>query len=420
MMMMMTRNMMRLRTKWTLLMGVLILAVLAPGAAGQCQYEVMIIQAEECPPYGYPPTTGAGLNETGDVVGYYKYCVIGPYVPFLWTAETGMIDLPLPPGSYEARASDINDAGVIVGSMTHNDLGFRGFVYEDGEYAVLSPVIPDAGWSGASAINNDGTVVGYRSIAEDVNPYNAFIWSAEEGFTDLGVMEGPYSSAFDVSDAGAVVGWTGSVSPGDEGFVWKNGDVVILGPIPGGVSSTARAVNAREQVVGSGAFEVGKGRALSAEAFIWERGMWTMMGQVPGYDYSTGHDINDVGQAVGRAGRLDDPGDRVAFLWQHGSLQNLNDLALLEAGFTIERTFAINNAGQIVADGQTPTNSTITFLLTPIDPPRGDVDLDCNVNITDLLFLLGEWGRTDSPADINDDGIVNVPDLLILLGDWGS
>jgi len=406
---------------WIGLSGALLagLAAAAP-CPGQCQYEVTIIQAEECPPYGYPPTTGLGLNESGHVVGYYPFCVIGFDVPFLWTPETGMIDLPLPPDSYEARAGDINDAGHITGSMTIADVGFRGFVYENGQYTVLPPVIPDAGWSGASAINNDGTVVGYRSITEDVNPYNAFVWSTEEGFTDLGVMEGPYSSASDVSDAGAVVGWTGSASPGDGGFLWKNGDVVILGPIPGGISSTARAVNAREQVVGSGAFEVGKGRALSAEAFIWERGMWTMMGQVPGYDYSTGHDINNVGQAVGRAGRLDDPGDRVAFLWQHGSLHDLNDLALVDPGFTIQRAFAINNAGQIVADGQTPSNSTITFLLTPIDPPRSDVDLDCEVNLSDLLFLLEEWGRTDSPADINDDGIVNVRDLLILLGDWGS
>jgi probable HAF family extracellular repeat protein len=353
------------------------------------------------------------------VVGYFHYTA-GWDRPFLWTKERGLIELPLPPDSYEASCGDINEAGQIVGTMTHNKLGWRGFIYENGQYTILPPVIPDAGCSGASAINNDGTVVGYRSISDGGNPYNAYLWSAEDGFTDLAVMVGPYSSALDVSDVGVIVGWTGSVSPGDEGFLWKNGDVVILGPIPGGVSSTPRAVNAREQVVGSGAFEVAKGRVLSAEAFIWERGLWTMMGQVPGYDYSTGHDINDVGQAVGRAGRLDDPADRVAFLWQHASLHDLNDLALLDRGFTIRRASAINNAGQILGDGSDPEWNNVTFLLTPIDRPDGDITGDCEVGAADLLFLLGEWGKTDSLADINGDGIVNAADLLILLGDWGS
>jgi hypothetical protein len=50
----------------------------------------------------------------------------------------------------------------------------------------------------------------------------------------------------------------------------------------------------------------------------------------------------------------------------------------------------------------------------------GDIDGDCDVGVSDLLFLLAEWAKTDSPADINNDGVVNVADLLILLGDWRS
>jgi hypothetical protein len=86
----------------------------------------------------------------------------------------------------------------------------------------------------------------------------------------------------------------------------------------------------------------------------------------------------------------------------------------------IERTKAINDAGQIVGEGHDPQNHTITFLLTPIDRPKGDIDGDCDVGVSDLLYLLADWGKPNSPADINGDGIVNVFDLLILLGDWGS
>jgi len=62
----------------------------------------------------------------------------------------------------------------------------------------------------------------------------------------------------------------------------------------------------------------------------------------------------------------------------------------------------------------------VTFLLTPIDRPTADITGDCTVDAADLLFLLGDWGETDSPADINADGLVNVRDLLTLLGQWGS
>jgi len=48
-----------------------------------------------------------------------------------------------------------------------------------------------------------------------------------------------------------------------------------------------------------------------------------------------------------------------------------------------------------------------------------DLTGDYQVNVSDVLFMLGEWGQTDSPADINQDGIVDVSDLLIVIGSWG-
>ena len=49
-----------------------------------------------------------------------------------------------------------------------------------------------------------------------------------------------------------------------------------------------------------------------------------------------------------------------------------------------------------------------------------DMTGDYQVNVSDVLFMLGEWGQTDSPADINQDGIVDVSDLLIVIGSWGE
>ncbi|MDY7108300.1 MAG: hypothetical protein SYC29_06650 [Planctomycetota bacterium] len=361
---------------------------------------------------------GVGLNEQGHVVGYFHYTG-GWNRPFLWTDETGLVELPLPPDSYEAWAGDINEAGQIVGSMTHNDLGFRGFLYEDGEYTVVGPVIPDAGWSSSSAINNDGRVVGYRSITEEVNPYNAYIWSAEDGFTDLGVMEGPYSAARDISETGLVVGWTGYPTPADEAFLWDDGELTILGPIPGGISSSARSVNNRGEIVGNSATEVGRSSELRGLGFMWHEGDWTLLQPIAGYDESGAAAINDLSQIVGSSGPIG-PGGSHPTLWQNEQPWDLNDLANVEHGFTMEACDDINNRGQIIAEGYDAQYISVTFLLTPIGRPTGDITGDCNVGVADLLFLLAEWGKTDSPADINDDGVVGVWDLLALLGDWGS
>jgi hypothetical protein len=50
----------------------------------------------------------------------------------------------------------------------------------------------------------------------------------------------------------------------------------------------------------------------------------------------------------------------------------------------------------------------------------GDIDCDEAVGPLDLALLLGDWGASTSPADLNGSGTVDAPDLAILLGAWTS
>ncbi|TVQ52602.1 MAG: hypothetical protein EA377_09780 [Phycisphaerales bacterium] len=81
----------------------------------------------------------------------------------------------------------------------------------------------------------------------------------------------------------------------------------------------------------------------------------------------------------------------------------------LPGAMTDELMLTIN----VMIDGEDPKDS----------PCVGDLTGDGQVNVFDLLELLGQWGACDDPedcpADLTEDGQVNVFDLLELLGNWG-
>lgn len=67
-------------------------------------------------------------------------------------------------------------------------------------------------------------------------------------------------------------------------------------------------------------------------------------------------------------------------------------------------------------------NALFNYLDTHIKPTLpciSDVNGDQQVNVTDILFLISEWGSTSSITDLDGDGIVAISDLLIMIGAWG-
>ena len=62
--------------------------------------------------------------------------------------------------------------------------------------------------------------------------------------------------------------------------------------------------------------------------------------------------------------------------------------------------------------------------LTDASPRQaGDVDLDGDVDVNDLLGVITTWGVHQPgtlPSDLNNDGLVNVVDLLEVITNWGA
>jgi probable HAF family extracellular repeat protein len=93
-----------------------------------------------------------------------------------------------------------------------------------------------------------------------------------------------------------------------------------------------------------------------------------------GGSFSGADGINNSGQVVGYSYTAS--GQNHGFLWQDGTMSDLNDLIPAGSGWTLYVAWAINNAGQIVGTGSL-NGQTHAFLLTPdssaLTAPAGTV-----------------------------------------------
>jgi probable HAF family extracellular repeat protein len=405
-----------------------ILSAARPGF-GQCQYEVTaIIQGPNCQFTGPQPTIATGMNNHGHIVGYYWDCVEPTTVhrAFVWKPETGLVTLPTPSGVASAEATDINDAGFIIGGHRFPGVGWKGFVLDPKtqQFTYLEALYPDIGpvvtLSTANAINNKGIVAGSRVISEPgVSPTisNAVIWDTNTGeVIDLGVGAGPNSSALDINEAGHAVGWSGNDigTANNRAILWMDGVGIDLGVLPGMVKSVARKLNNQGFVIGSSGPESGTGHA-----FLWHKDKMNPIPPPDGYDLVGVNDINDSGQIVGHM-RLAGTSQSHRLLWQHEQYHNFVDLLVgSPPNFTVTVLGIAGNNGKIV--GRAILNgTTVAAIFTPLDVPIADLNFDCKVDVYDLLELLLEWGQDgESKADLDSNGLVDVFDLLMLLANWG-
>lgn len=387
-------------------------------------YEVTaIIQAPKCPPFGYSPTLPSGLNDLGWVVGHVISCVIGPDVAFLWTPEGGLEALDMPPGASQSRAIDINNHPdrQIVGTVDISGLGTRAFLI-DGEKLITIPP-PDGGtFSSVAALNDQRQLVGTTA---DGTPYSkAYIW--EDGvMTIIEPTFGPRSAARDINEAGLVVGWMGTSTGVDShAFVWNNGELQDLGLAPNTIAANARGISNTGQILIWGLFNDNDPARRLTGSFLFENREFIDLGGLPAYDVINGAAMNSRSQVVGlaRAVESSDEPD-IGFIWENGVMTNLNDLLAMGSQLHIQIAEGINQAGQITGRALDRNNDVVGFILTPVEGPIGDLDMDCQVGVKDLLILLGSWGPcddcSDCSADLNGDCVVGVDDLLILLGKWG-
>ncbi len=170
-------------------------------------------------------SSAMAINASGKAVGAGS--VEAMQVPRSWHDEQGS-DLDTL-GSGGGAASDINDAGQIVGELMAADGANHAVLWGPDAVHDLNDMSDLPGnWvlESASGINANGQVVGMAGLPDYVG--HAFIW--ENGAVrDLGTLARS-SGATAINNAGQVVGWTGGDNswPTSHGFLWEDGTMYDL------------------------------------------------------------------------------------------------------------------------------------------------------------------------------------------------
>ncbi len=121
-------------------------------------------------------------------------------------------------GYSSSQASDLNDAGQVVGTAFNFKVQFRAFLWNSGAIKDLGTF--GGNYSGASGINNKGQVVGSAQSSSGTS--HAFLWT-NGTMKDLGSLGGGASSATSINNKGQVVGRAATSSDTHHAFLWNNG-----------------------------------------------------------------------------------------------------------------------------------------------------------------------------------------------------
>ncbi|PPD32920.1 MAG: hypothetical protein CTY19_09735 [Methylomonas sp.] len=202
--------------------------------------------------------------------------------------------------------------------------------------------------SGAISISDAGHVLGFTGTGDSfVYKNNSVSW--------LSVPR--YTSVTGINSSGVVVG-----NSGGRGIVHSNGSTQIIGGFSGSpFSSLAYGINDAGQVVGSAWNTQGNQRATIAS-----NGSLTDLGALNGGGWSAGNAINNSGQVTGES---QTPNGGRAFITRNGQMVDLGAFA-----WGVSRGYAINDLGQVAGTSHVTNNEKHAFITT-VDDQMIDIGL---------------------------------------------
>ena len=221
-----------------------------------------------------------GANNLGEAVGWAENDVHDPtcvspqvlqFLPAKWTLGPPadvIQNLPLIPGDTSGAATAINDNGQIVGISGICDQAVgrhtakHAVLWENGTVTDIYPDAPAPWWNTPTAINERGDIVGFAGdpafVEGDI--LHAFMWTREDGIRPLKPLKGRTpkhvdSEAYGINERGQVVGTSCDANFVDcRAVIWEQGAYPIdLNDFKGSFPirlETAKGINNNGEITG--------------------------------------------------------------------------------------------------------------------------------------------------------------------------
>jgi len=306
-----------------------------------------------------------GLSENGSYDPLTNY---PEYDAILWQRGHKIKNLGTFGGNVSSAVS-VNNQGQVVGGATNTTadqyaagLGpcwslncwpaatqWRAFSWKNGAMSDLG-TLGTGNDAIAGLVNADGQVAGVSYTNTKPNPttgvptQDPFFWEQSTGMVDVGTLGGTLGYPTCLNSKGQLVGQSNLA--GDKRyhpFLWQKGkQMQDLGTL-GGTSGTAMCINEAGQIVG-GAWTKHNN---AFHAVLWKNGKAHDLGVLSGYEYSLAYSINSKGQIIGCLTNKLSKGCEVGFLWDHGTMYNLNDLVSENQEDNLIMPLNINDSGEI-------------------------------------------------------------------------
>jgi probable HAF family extracellular repeat protein len=334
-----------------------------------------------------------GLNNFGQVIGYSSSVGDAEFHAFFAIGRT-LFDLGTLGGAVSSAAA-INDAGEVTGYSYVSPFGldYHAFVTDDAGLMIDLGTLGGSTSFGA-AINGLGQIVGDSAIAGN-SASHAFL---HDGTTmrNLGTLGGLSSSAYALNDSGQIVGESSVAGEAATHAFMSDGIVMRdLGTL-GGTYSGGYAINGAGQVIGDSALA----GDVDYHGFIYSNGVLNDLGTLGGRS-SSAWAINNLGQVVGVSS--DTSSRERAYLWQNGTMADLNTLLPANSGWELTGAFFINDKSQIVGTGVFQGQASWYLMAVGLNenqPPVANAGLDQRIECDSTMVSLDGSNSTDPNGDV--------------------
>jgi probable HAF family extracellular repeat protein len=292
-------------------------------------------------------------------------------------------------GEGTSLAYALNENGTVVGKSYNSVSGVQeAVVWNNG-------IVQSLGVEGlARGVNNNGQVVGQTgSISLGFPNGQAFVWSASDGYSELGTLGGSYAGAYDINESGVITGHSWIAANNAVGsthaFKYEDGTMTDLGTVTDPLGySRGHGINDAGEVAGRASAILFTGS--DKHQATWDAN-GTINAQVDSiYSYSTGEQINNNGIVVGNA-NVTAEGQFRGAIWDANGVATYIDTL----GGNRSHLYGVNDSDEIVGYARNA------------DGKAQAIVADTDGNITDLNTLVVDmtgWQSLATAYDINEAG----------------